>query len=178
MFKAFVTLFSQGDALFCVLFALSIALFVLKVFVSKFGIAGFCGILMTLGAISARCVDANNETDMLFYIFWCVFIVFAVSFLTKLVLTMILNHKKAKLMTMVKGNQVPLTEEGNPDYSFLVGETGEVVSDLKPFGKVEICGRVYDATTTKEYVFSGSKVVVSKVIAQKIIVKKIGGDEE
>lgn len=178
MFKAFVTLFSEGGVLFYVLFALSVAIFILKVFVPKHGIAGFCGSVMTLGAISARCVESNNETDMLFYIFWCVFIVFIVAYSVKLAKMIVMNHKRMKMMTIVKGNQVSLTEEGNPDYSFLVGETGEVVSDLKPSGKVEICGRVYDVTTTKEYVFSGSQVVVSKVIAQKIIVKKIEGEEK
>lgn len=174
MFRAFVTLFSEADVLFFVLFALSIALFVLRVFFPKFGIAGIAGFLMTIGTMLERCVSIkNNANKVFFFIFWIAILIFVVASLAKLVRTLVLNKKRAKLQAIVNGEKIPLTSEGNLDYSFLVNKTGTVVSDLKPSGKVEINGKVYDVTSTKEYIFTGSRVVVSRVYAQKIIVKKI-----
>ncbi len=174
MFRAFVTLFSEADVLFFVLFALSIALFVLRVFFPRFWIAGIAGFFMTVGTMLERCISIkNNANKVFFFIFWIAILIFAVASLTKLVRTLVLNKKRAKLQAIVNGEKIPLTSEGNLDYSFLVNKTGTVVSDLKPSGKVEINGKVYDVTSTKEYIFTGSRVIVSRVYAQKIIVKKI-----
>ena len=76
-------------------------------------------------------------------------------------------------MKAVKNEEVNFTEQGNMDFSFLVGKEGEVVSDLKPSGKVVIDSKIYDVTTSKEYIYSGAKVKVIYVLAQKIVVKKI-----
>ena len=174
MFDAFITLFSQADALFFVLFSLSLLLFVLEIFIPSFGIAGLAGILMTLGAITERCVSGSNSTTQVgFYIFWCVVLLAVVCSLVKFVFVLVRNHKKMKSMMIVKGNPVPSTEQGNPDYSFLIGKSGVVVADLKPSGKAEFDEKVYDVTTTKDYIFAGSRVRVKKVYASKIVVEKI-----
>lgn len=174
MFKAFVTLFSEADVLFFVLFALSALSFVLRVFFPRFGIAGIAGCFLAVSAMIERCIEIeNNPSKVFFFIFWIVILLFVVASLTKLVFNLVLNKKRAKLQAIVNGEKIPMTKEGNLDYSFLVNKTGVVVSDLKPSGKVEINGKIYDVTSTKEYIFTGSRVVVSRVYAQKIIVKKI-----
>lgn len=174
MFKAFVTLFSQADFVFYILFVLAIGLFVLEVFIPSFGITGFSGILMSLCAITERCVVGNNSSkQILFYIFWCIVIIAFITSIVKWIYVSDQRRKKAGPVGVVKGNKVPLTKEGNPDYSFLVGKTGIVISDLKPSGKIEIEQNVYDVTSTKDYIFAGSRVRVAEVYAQKIIVEKI-----
>lgn len=174
MFDAFVTLFTQADALFFVLFSLSILLFVLEVFIPSFGIAGIAGILMTMGTIVERCITGNNSTTQVgFYIFWCIFLIAISCSLVKMIYVLIRNRRKVKNTMTVKGNKVPSTEQGNPDYSFLLGKSGVVVADLKPSGKAEFDEKVYDVTTTKDYIFAGSRVRVKKVYASKIVVEKI-----
>lgn len=174
MFKAFLTLFSGADALFYVLFALALGLFILEIFIPSFGLVGVAGLLMTVGAITERCVLGDvSSTEIMFYIFWCILILVFVVFAVKVIYQIVRNRKKNKAMVTVKGNKVPTTEEGNPDYSFLLGKCGVVVADLKPSGKAEFDEKVYDVTTTKEYIFAGSRVRVKKVYAQKIVVEKI-----
>lgn len=174
MFKAFLTLFSGADAVFYVLFALAIGLFVLEIFIPSFGLVGIAGILMTIGAITERCVVQEvSSTEIIFYIFWCIILIVFIVGAVKIVYQLVRNHRKRKAMVTVKGNKVPTTEEGNPDYSFLLGKCGVVVADLKPSGKAEFDEKIYDVTTTKEYIFAGSRVRVKKVYAQKIVVEKI-----
>ncbi len=174
MFKAFLTLFSGADAVFYVLFALAIGLFVLEIFIPSFGISGVAGLLMTVGAITERCITTEvSSTEIIFYIFWCIILIAFVVAVVKIVYNIVKTYRKNKAMIIVKGNKVPTTEEGNPDYSFLLGKCGVVVADLKPSGKAEFDEKVYDVTTTKEYIFAGSRVRVKKVYAQKIVVEKI-----
>lgn len=174
MFKAFVTLFSEADIVFYVLFVLALGLFILEVFIPGFGLSGFAGILMSLCAITERCVATYcTETQIIFYIFWCIVVLSVITYVVKISYLSALKRKQVKTKFIVKGNEVGLTEEGNPDYSFLVGKSGVVTSDLKPSGKVEIEQSIYDVTSTKDYIFAGSRVKVVKVYAQKIIVEKI-----
>lgn len=55
----------------------------------------------------------------------------------------------------------------------LVGKEGIAVTLLRPVGVVEIAGKRYDCLTEGEYIPSGTKVVVTKVIGNKIFVRKI-----
>lgn len=55
----------------------------------------------------------------------------------------------------------------------LVGKEGISVTLLRPSGIVEIDNRRYDCLTEGEYIPSGSRVIVTKVIGNKIFVRKI-----
>lgn len=174
MLKAFVTLFANADVWFYVLYVACFICLLLRYFIKTHGILAFAGILLFFGAITERCTKPNlTATEIIFYMIYMTLILALVLGLIRLIVKLCLDSKKAKVTAKVKGNNVPLTSEGNPDYSFLVGRTGEVVADLRPTGKVNVDGRVYEVTTEKEYIYSGTKVVVSRVLAQKIVVKKL-----
>lgn len=173
MINAFVTLFTQGDALFYILFVLAIVLLVAEAIIPSFGIIGIGGILMAIGATVSRCLTGDNSTkEIILYIVYILVILLAMIILTKLFHKAHLYRINKKKYAIVDGVKIPLTNEGNLDYSFLLGKEGEVVSDLKPLGKIKIDGNVFEATTTKGYIYSGTLVRVDKVVAQKIIVKK------
>jgi len=174
MLKAFVKLFEGGDVLFYVLLCLAIILFVAEVFIPSFGIVGLSGMLMTIGAVTERCITGENSSnEILLFIFYIVLLIVAVCLPIKLIYRAVLKRRKKNKTAMVKGNKVPLTEEGNANYSFLVGKVGEVVSDLRPSGKAVFDGKIYEVTTSKEYIYSGATVKAIKVYAQKIVVRKI-----
>ncbi len=174
MINAFVTLFSQGDALFYILFALAIVLLIAEAVVPSFGILGLGGILMSAGAIICRCLTGNNSSLQKFlFIVYILLILLLLIVITKLLYKLHQLRINRKKFAIIDGVKVPLTAEGNPDYSFLLGKEGEVVSDLKPLGKIRVDSNVFEATTMKGYIYSGTKVKVDKVIAQKIIVKKM-----
>lgn len=175
MFKAFVTLFTEADVLFYCLFSLAIILLVAETFIPSFGIVGMGGLLMALGSIIARCVSKDNSTlETVMYVIYIVLLMVLVVCIIKLFQKVDKKRKSKKQYATVDGNKIPLTKDGYLDYSFLVGKEGEVVADLKPSGKVKIDGKIYEVTTTKEYIYSGTMVRVDKVINQRVVVRKKG----
>lgn len=54
----------------------------------------------------------------------------------------------------------------------LLGKTGEVLSDLRPAGRAMIEGKKYDVVSGGDYIESGSKIVVSQVNGNRIVVLK------
>ncbi len=175
MINAFIKLFVEADALFYILFVLAMALLVAEAVVPSFGLLGLGGILSTFGSIVARCVVGDNTSLEIF-----LFVVYILAFiLLAIIITKIINKVRIKITqksryAVVDGVKVPLTKEGNLDYSFLLGKEGVVVSDLKPLGKIKIDDQIFEATTSKGYIYTGTVVKVDKIMAQRIVVKKKG----
>ena len=55
----------------------------------------------------------------------------------------------------------------------LIGTAGAATTDLRPTGKAEFAGRVYDVVSEGEYVERGSAVRVMQASANRIVVRKI-----
>lgn len=172
MLNAFVTLFSGADIWFYLLLIFAIGLFVAEVFMPNFTLAGVVGVLMAVGAVTERCLTGTNDSKVIiFYIIYIVAIIALIVATVKVSYRLHIKKVESKKYAIVDGNKIPLTPEGNLDYSFLIGKEGEVVTDLKPSGKVNIEDKIYEVTSTKEYIYTGSYVRVEKVLGQKIIVK-------
>ncbi|MEY4930720.1 MAG: hypothetical protein RI909_1444 [Bacteroidota bacterium] len=62
--------------------------------------------------------------------------------------------------------------EGELD-SLTVGLEGQAVSALRPIGKAEIENKMYEVKTLGEYLDSGSKIRVIKIVSNQIIVEPI-----
>lgn len=173
MFEAFVTLFSKADWVFYVIYALAIALFVIKMYFPKYWTLSIAGIIFAVGAITERCMTGNNTaTEIVFYIIYSLLLIVIVCALINIVRQLIQIKATRKVMAKVKGNNVPLTPEGNPDYSFLMGKVGMVITDLKPTGKVEIQGAVYEVSSMNDYISAGNIVKVVKVMISRVFVEK------
>ncbi len=173
MFEAFVTLFSEADWVFYVVYAVALALFIIKMYLPKYWILNIAGIILTIGAITERCVTGENTSrQIIFYIIYSILLLILICAVIRLVRQFIQINKTRKIMAKVKGNNVPLTPEGNPDYSFLNGKVGMVVTDLKPTGKVEIQGSIYEVSSMSDYVPAGSIVKVVKVMVSRVFVEK------
>lgn len=175
MKDAFITLFTEADVLFYCLFALSIILLIAEVFIPSFGVVGMGGILSAFGAVAARTVEKNlSKKTTILYIVYIALLIVAIVVLIKLIKKLDDKRKTKTGYAIVDGNKIPLTKDGYLDYSFLVGKEGVVVADLKPSGKVNIDGKIYEVTTTKEYIYSGAAIRVDKVINQRVVVRKKG----
>ncbi len=55
----------------------------------------------------------------------------------------------------------------------LIGTAGAATTDLRPTGKAEFAGRIYDVVSEGEYVERGSAVRVMQASANRIVVRKI-----
>lgn len=175
MIDTIIKLFAEADALFYILFALSLVLLAIESAIPSFGIIGLGGILMAFGAITARCVTGSNSSKEIFIYIGCLLaIIIVLVVVVKIFAKLHRVIRRNKSYLIVDGVKVPLTKEGSLDYSFLLGKEGEVISDLKPTGKAKIDGHVFEVTTTKGYLYTGTLIKVDKVMGQKIIVRKKG----
>ena len=173
MFKSLVLLFSEADVVFYILYSLSLGLFIAKIFLPRQWLLSIAGFVMAVGAITERCaISKNDSKNMIFYIIFASLILFVVCAIVKFSAALAVVNKQRRKMAEVKGNKVPLTPEGNPDYSFLLGKVGMVVSDLKPTGKVEIQGAIYEVSSMSDYILAGSVVKVVKVLVSRVFVEK------
>ena len=172
MFNAFLTLFTGADWLFYVLLVLAIGLFVAELLIPSFGLTGLGGILLTVSAITQRCTHGKNTAnEILCYIVYIILLVIVVVFTTRAIIIAVKKKSKVKYAT-VDGNKIPLTKEGNLDYSFLIGSEGEVITDLKPTGKVRFEQGTFEVTSTKEYIYAGAWVRADRIFNGRIIVRK------
>ena len=55
----------------------------------------------------------------------------------------------------------------------LVGEKGKSITDLRPAGKVEIAGEIYQALSHGDYIENDQNIVVDGVDENQILVKKV-----
>ena len=58
-------------------------------------------------------------------------------------------------------------------YTFQVGEKGKTVSDLKPIGKAEIFGKIYEVSSRGEWIGAGQEITVTRIDNKRIIVEPI-----
>lgn len=58
-------------------------------------------------------------------------------------------------------------------YTFQVGEKGKTVSDLKPIGKAEIFGKVYEVRSKGEWIGAGQEIQIIKIDHKRIFVEPI-----
>ncbi|MBK6264563.1 hypothetical protein JKA74_05890 [Marivirga sp. S37H4] len=58
-------------------------------------------------------------------------------------------------------------------YAFQVGERGKTISDLKPIGKAEIFGKIYEVRSKGDWIGSGEPIQVVKIDNKRIFVEPI-----
>lgn len=56
-------------------------------------------------------------------------------------------------------------------FTFQVGEKGKTVSDLKPIGKAEIFGKIYEVRSKGEWIGAGQEIKVTRIDSKRIFVE-------
>lgn len=175
MFKSLVTLFAEADILFYIFLAFSVTLFIIELFVPKVGIAGIAGAVMTLTTITERCTHGDNTSkEVLLYMFHICVMIFVLVGAVKTVILIVKKKKYESRFKVIDGNKVPVDKNGNPDYRFLIGKEGEVITDLKPTGKVRFEEGTFEVTCVKEYIYNGAYVIVDRIFDGRVVVKRKG----
>lgn len=163
------------------LFVLGLILIAVEIFaLPGFGIAGISGIiLMVLGLSLAMVDNIIFEWDFLagLALVFKSFCIVMVSALIALVLSIWLGksffHNPKLQRVMLQAEQK--SSEGYvsfDDLSGLIGVTGTAKSMLRPTGKVEIDGRLYDAVCEIGYINPGETVKVIKYETGQLYVVK------
>ncbi len=164
-----------------IMFLAGLILIAVEVFVIPgFGIAGVLGIICTLGALIL--VMLNNDLfnfDLVdpFEIFKAV--ATTVTALTGGVVLIFfggVRFANSKTFSRVALQETQEKDKGFTSSSYqntLLGKKGVVFTNLRPSGRIEIDGDIYDAYTRGDYIPQGSKVEVISTEGTSLKVKKI-----
>jgi len=75
--------------------------------------------------------------------------------------------------------EVSMTAPANAEVKSLkVGEVGEVVAKLRPAGKVRFGDFIVDCLAQAEFIEEGAKVQISKIRGNKVVVRRLGGEDK
>ncbi len=161
-------------------FVIGLILIALEIFVIPgFGIFGISGLILTLGALvfmmlnndffDFEFVPQKDITQALVTTLLGLFGSLILMFFGGVRLTQSKYFKRIALQdtqNSAEGYSSRFIEKG------FVGKTGQVYSVLRPSGKVEIDGELYDADTRGEYVDQGEQIVVIGEGGTSLRVKK------
>lgn len=174
-------MFSGLGLVSTICFIVGIIFLVIEIFIPGFGVFGFCGIGLTgFSVIFKICIGDSVEE-----VLWTLLI--AVIVIIILLSVFIYSAKKgliSRSALMNNGTALP-TFYNSSNLEFLIGETAECASDLKPVGKVKIEEEIYDATSQEGYLDVGTKVEVVSIenntlcvrLLNKKEIKKVKGDK-
>ncbi|MCF8336158.1 MAG: nodulation protein NfeD [Bacteroidales bacterium] len=166
------------------LFILGLILIGIELFVIPgFGVAGVGGILLTVAGLVLSMVD-NIVFDYQLYMEEAIktvlksFFIVSLSIFVALVLSIYLSKK---LLTSTGLSQLVLDSTQQKDEGYigvdtgmknLVGKTGIASTVLRPGGKVEVEGEIYDARAEVGFIDKGEKVKVIQYGTSQLVVIK------
>lgn len=146
-----------------VLFILGIVFIFIESTIPGFGVVGITGILGI--SISIIMSAKSLESGLIILLFAIVLVIVTVYLLVK-------YGMKSKLFSKIILN-TKLEEKMQLDtpLSNIINKDGVALSALRTSGVAEIEGQRYNVQTDGEYIVKNSKIIVTKVIGNKIIVK-------
>ena len=166
------------------IFIVGLILVAVEIFaIPGFGIAGVSGITLMVAGLTLSMVENvepgtfNYDLSKVVRAFFIVVISFVISIIGSIVITKNLfntKHSIGSKLALAKTQQV---SEGytsaDPIYSSMISKYGIALTILRPAGKVEIDGDMYDATALTGYINKGEEIeVVSYHTGQLFVTKK------
>lgn len=165
-----------------ILFIIGLILLILEIFVIPgFGVAGISGIILMVTGLTLSMVDNINfelTSDLGLQQILKALLVVVISMFSSLILSVYFGKKMltSEGFSFLVLNATQDKEKGfigiDNNHKNLIGSEGKAYTILRPSGKIEINGEVYDASTDKGYIEKGENVVVIKHRASQLIVKK------
>jgi membrane-bound ClpP family serine protease len=144
------------------LIILGIILLGLEIIIPNFGIIGCIGIVSILAGVIITSKSVMEGVILFLFI------------LVIAILLLIIIYK----IMLKKGNPIILEEslkmdEQENDILFFLDKEGVALTPLRPSGNADFDGVRLDVITNGDFISKGSKVIVSNVKRNKIIVKKL-----
>jgi membrane-bound serine protease (ClpP class) len=165
-----------------IMFIIGVVLIAVELFIIPgFGVAGVLGLIFTLGALTLVMVN-NDGFDFQFINPDRLFQAIATTLAGLMGSIIIMFFGGARLANSKVINRIALVDTQDTKTGFtsnvyskeLVGKTGKAYTILRPSGKVELEGEIYDAYTRGEYIAQGDEVEVISNEGTSLKVKKLG----
>lgn len=147
------------------LLLVSILFLCIEIFIPGFGFFGICGSIGVFAAFFLTAAYVENG----------IYILAAEAVFTVALLFCCVKWLKYKKIN----TEIILRENLNEDivdyehFNSLVGKTGKCKTPLKPFGRVEIDGELYEASSEGDFIGSSESIKVLKIYENKIYVRRI-----
>ncbi len=164
------------------LFVIGVLLIGAEIFVIPgFGIAGISGIILIITGLTLSMVEnigfdfTITDNDQLLKALLTVIIASIISLVSSIYLGVkfIESSTFKKFVLQSAENNQPGYNLLNEKEKSLVGKTGITTTLLRPSGKIEIEGEIYDSTAEIGFIEKGEKVIVKKFEASQLFVSKI-----
>ncbi|MBE0641051.1 MAG: nodulation protein NfeD, partial [Bacteroidales bacterium] len=166
------------------LFIVGVILLAVEIFaLPGFGVAGISGVILVVGALTLAMVDNIGFDPSTFRARGLVMAFFTViisSFLA-IILSFWLGQKLFSTPRLFGHLALDTTQQSSEgyvaavdEYRVMIGRTGLAYTILRPAGKVEIDGEIYDATAETGYIEAGTPVEVVRYLNAQLMVRKAG----
>ena len=173
-FTQFGLLFANMQWFVIVCLIVGVVCLIVEAIQPGFGIFGITGILLLVAGIVLRAVFHQPEDNVLMQIFQ--FLLLDIVILAIGIGLLVLAQKKGwlkKTPFFLSGTAVDETfSDGTKNYSFLIEKEGVAATVLRPSGKAEIEGTLYDVESADFLIEKGEKIRVTAVEGGVIKVKK------
>ena len=174
-FAQFGLLFSNMQWYVAVCIAVGIVLLLIEVFEPGFGIFGISGIVLLVLSIVLRTVIRKPEDNPIAQVFQMLLLFLIIGALLFILLAVATKKNWLKKTPLIQSGTAVNEDfsDGTENYSSLIGKEGKAVTDLRPSGKAEIDGKVYDVVADNFFINVGKKIKVNNVEGSKIGVEII-----
>jgi len=164
-----------ADATEMLILVVGIILVLLEILVIPgFGVAGIAGFLMIMYSLFKMLIGEHPLPEEFNIAMRSMSYSFVLMMgLGALIFRALTHSEYYKKIVPVSGQSSAEGYSISKGYKNLVGQTGVTTSILRPSGRVEIHGQVYQAMSTGEFIESGESVTVSGTDENQIIVKKV-----
>ena len=174
-FTQFGLLFANMQWFVIVCLILGVACLVVEGIQPGFGVFGISGIVLLVAGIVLRAVFHQPEDNVLMQVFQ--FLLLDIIIIAIGLLLIFLAHKLGwlkKTPFFLSGTAVDEKfSDGTKNYSFLIEKEGVAATVLRPSGKAEIEGKLYDVESADFLIEKGEQITVTAVEGGVIKVKKI-----
>lgn len=179
-FAQFGLLFSNMQWYVAVCIAVGIVLLLIEVFEPGFGIFGISGIVLLVLSIVLRAVIRKPEDNPIAQVFQMLLLFLIIGALLFILLAVATKKNWLKKTPLIQSGTAVNEDfsDGTENYSSLIGKEGKAVTDLRPSGKAEIDGKVYDVVADNFFINVGKRIKVNNVEGSKIGVEIIKNKEK
>lgn len=164
-----------------ILFIIGLVLIIIEIFaIPGFGITGIAGIGLVVVGLTFSMIDnrifetgSGKNLEIVLRSLFLVMISMSLSLFLSIYLS-------GKLITNLRIQGLALKSEQKRDQGYvsfddntgIVGKEGVALTMLRPSGKVEVNGEIYDALSETSYIESGEKIIVNRYETGQLYVSK------
>lgn len=159
--------YNAADNMTILIFIMGVTLLALEIFIPSFGVIGIIGLI--LSGYSVMDSFSDSRMGILVLVLTALAIILTVTIYVKL------GFDRSLFDRMILSNTNSSTRGYNSktNYDNLVGKSGLSKSILRPTGRIEIDGNIYDAKSESDFISKDRNILVTRIKNGNIIVKEI-----